>query len=244
MSISSESNSLRKQIGSNLQTQSQIIELNVGGEIFTTTLSTLKKHPGSKLAEMFASGQTKPRTDPEGRYFIDRPGTYFKYILEYLRSNQVPTNCVQEVYKEALFYDIEPLVKQLEDSPQIFGELVARKQFLARVPSYNENIELMIRIARAEAVAARQSSVMVCVMKTDEDVVKCHDTLNGLDSYKKSVVKFGPWKASPGISDLLDCIKIDVEAKGYKISLQGYVPEKGFRFKSNDYFYKFLFTWW
>ncbi|XP_062983938.1 BTB/POZ domain-containing protein KCTD14 [Elgaria multicarinata webbii] len=244
MSVSPEPKSLGKQIVSNLQTLSQIVELNVGGEMFTTTLNTLKKHPGSKLAEMFGGGQPKPRMDSEGRYFIDRPGTYFKYILEYLRSNQVPMQCVQEVYKEALFYDIKPLIKQLEDSPQIFGELVARKQFLARVPNYTENIELMIRIARAEAVAARQSSVMVCVVKTEEDLAKCYEALNSLDTSKKSVVNFGPWKASPNIGDLLDCIKMDVEAKGYKISFQLYVPEKGFRFKSNEFFYKFLFTWW
>ncbi|XP_015284265.1 PREDICTED: BTB/POZ domain-containing protein KCTD14, partial [Gekko japonicus] len=224
--------------------QSQIIELNVGGETFTTTLSTLKKYPRSKLAEMFASDQPKPRTDSEGRYFIDRPGTYFKYILEYLRSNQVPTQCVREVYKEALFYDIEPLVKELEDSPQIFGEQVARKQFLARVPHYTENIELMIRIARAEAMASRQSSIVVCVVKTEEDVARCQDVLNSLDTDKKSVVKFGPWKASPSISDLLDCIKMDVEASGYRVAFQAYAWEKGFRFKSSDYFYRFLFTWW
>lgn len=206
-----------------------------------TMLGTLKKYPGSKLATMFSSSQPKPRTDSEGRYFIDRPGTYFKYILEYLRSNQVPAQDVQEVYKEALFYDIEPLIKQLEDSPQIFGELVARKQFLARVPSYMENIELMVRIARAEAVASRQSSVVVCVVKTEEDMAKCRDAL---DTYKKSVVTFGPWKASPSISDLLDCIKMDIQAKGYNISFQFYSLEKGFRFKSSDFFYKFLFTWW
>lgn len=207
-------------------------------------MSTLKKHPRSKLAEWFAFGQPKPRTDSEGRYFIDRPGTHFKYILEYLRSNQVPTQCIQEVYKEALFYDIEPLVKELEDSPQIFGEQVARRHFLAQVPHYTENIELMIRIARAEAMASRQSSVVACVVKTEEDVAKCQDVLNSLDTDKKSVVKFGPWKASPSISDLLDCIKMDVEAKGYRVSFQVYAWEKGFRFKSNDYFYRFVFAWW
>lgn len=207
-------------------------------------MSTLRKHPGSKLFEMFAGGQGKPETDSAGRYFIDRPGTYFKYILEYLRSNQMPTQCVQEVYKEALFYEIEPLVKQLEDSPLVFGELVARKQFLARVPSYTENIELMIRIARAEAVAARHSSVMVCAVKTEEDATRCHDSLNALEMDKKSVVQFGPWRASPSISDLLDCIKMDVEAKGYKVTFRVYAPDRGFRFKSNDFFYKFWFTWW
>ncbi|XP_053167636.1 BTB/POZ domain-containing protein KCTD14 isoform X2 [Hemicordylus capensis] len=239
MSISS----LGKPPGGSMQVV-KIIELNVGGDIFTTTLSTLKKHPGSKLAEMFASGQPQPQTDSKGRYFIDRPGTYFKYILEYLRSNQVPTQCVQDVYKEALFYEIGPLVKQLEDSPPLFGELVARKQFLACVPNYTESIELMARIARAEAMASRRSSVMVCVVKTEEDATKCQDALNSLDMCKKSVVKFGPWKAPPSILDLLDCIKMDVEAKGFKTSFHIYVPEKGFRFKTSDYFYTFLFNWW
>ncbi|NXE20530.1 KCD14 protein, partial [Ardeotis kori] len=243
MSISSEHKPVGKQVTGSLHTLSPIVELNVGGEMYTTTLSTLKKHPGSKLAEMF-TGQPKLRTDSEGRFFIDRPGTYFKYILEYLRSNQVPTQCIQDVYREALFYDIEPLIKQLEDSPPIFGELVARKQFLARVPCYSENIELMIRIARAEAVASRQSSVIVCVVRTEEDAARCQDALNSLDTDKKSVVKFGPWKAAPSISDLLDCIQMDVEAKGYKISFQPHIAEKGFRFKSHDFFYKFLFTWW
>ncbi|NWW41182.1 KCD14 protein, partial [Panurus biarmicus] len=243
MSIASEHKPLGKQVTGSLNMLSPIVELNVGGEMYTTTLSTLKKHPGSKLAEMF-TGQPKLRTDSEGRFFIDRPGTYFKYILEYLRSNQVPTQCVQDVYKEALFYDIEPLIKQLEDSPQIFGELVARRQFLACVPNYNENIELMIRIARAEAFASRQSSIIVCVVRTEEDAARCQDALNSLDVDKKSVVKFGPWKAVPSISDLLDCIQMDIEAKGYKISFQPHVTEKGFRFKSHDFFYKFLFTWW
>ncbi|XP_034264161.2 BTB/POZ domain-containing protein KCTD14 [Pantherophis guttatus] len=241
MSNSPEPKMLGKQSPANLPT-CQIVELNVGGDIFTTTLSTLKKYPGSKLAEMF--GQAKPRIDSVGRFVIDRPGTYFKYILDYLRSDQVPLQHVEEVYKEATYYDIKPLIKQLEESPQIFGELVARKQFLARVPNYSENIELMIRIARAEAVASRQSSVMLCVMKTLEDVARCSDALSSLDTSKKSVVQFGPWKAAPNILDLLDCIKMDVEAKGYKTSFQSYVPEKGFRFKANDFFYKFLFHWW
>ncbi|XP_044306176.1 BTB/POZ domain-containing protein KCTD14 isoform X2 [Varanus komodoensis] len=243
MSVSPEPKALGKQVQSILQTP-QVIQLNVGGEIFTTTLSTLKKHPASKLAEMLVGGQSKFQMDSEGRYFIDRPGTYFAYILEFLRSAQVPRQCVQEVYKEALFYEIKPLIKQLEDSPQIFGEVVARKQFLARVPNYPENLELMIRIARAEAVASRQSSVMVCVMKTEEDVSKCYDTLNSLDTLKKSVVSFGPWKASPSIWDLLDCIQMDVEAKGYKVSYKPYGPEKGFRFKSSEAFFTFSFTWW
>ncbi|XP_063807372.1 BTB/POZ domain-containing protein KCTD14 isoform X1 [Pseudophryne corroboree] len=238
-----EHKSAGKQVTSALQSLSPIVQLNIGGDVYTTTLATLKKYQGSKLFEMF-NGQPKLRTDSAGRYFIDREGKHFAHILEYLRNGQVPSQCILEVYKEALFYEIQPLVKKLEETPQIFGEQVGRKQFLARVPNYSENIEVMIRIARAEVVASRYSNVIVCVVRTDEDASKCHDALNTLDMDKESVVKFGPWKASPGISDLLDCIKVDIEDKGYKVSYTNHVADKGFRFKSYDFFYKFLFTWW
>ncbi|KAM9319298.1 BTB/POZ domain-containing protein KCTD14 [Gastrophryne carolinensis] len=222
---------------------SPIVQLNIGGDIYTTTLGTLKKYQTSKLYEMF-NGQPKLRTDSEGRYFIDRDGKYFKYILEYLRTGQTPTQFVLEVYKEAQFYELESLVKKLEEAPQIFGEQVGRKQFLARVPNYHENIELMIRIARAEVIASRHSTVYVCVVRTEEDASKCQDALNSLDMDKESVVKFGPWRASPGVTDLLDCIKVDIEDKGYSVAYMAHSTDKGFRFKSYDFFYKFVFTWW
>ncbi|KAK6486554.1 BTB/POZ domain-containing protein KCTD14-like [Huso huso] len=231
-----------KQSTTNLQ-NSPIINLNVGGQMYCTALSTLRKYPSSKLAEMF-SGQSSLKTDAEGWYFIDRDGTHFKHILEFLRSQRIPSDSGQEVYKEALFYNIEPLVKQLEDSPERFGEIVGRQQFLARVPNYRENIEVIIRIARAEAVAARQSSVIVCVLKTEEDSTRYHDAVNSLDGDKESVVRFGPWKAPPAVLDLLDCVKMDIEARGYNITYQPHVTDKGFRFKSYDFFYKFIFTWW
>lgn len=43
------------------------------------------------LAAMF-SGRHDLDTDSEGRYFIDRDGTYFKHILNYLREGkQLPS---------------------------------------------------------------------------------------------------------------------------------------------------------
>lgn len=68
-----------------------MIPLNVGGYNFVTTLSTLTKNKDSMLAAMF-SGRHTLDTDSEGRYFIDRDGTYFKYILNFLRDrNQLPS---------------------------------------------------------------------------------------------------------------------------------------------------------
>lgn len=47
-----------------------------------------------------------------------------------------------QVHKEAIHYNIKPLIKLLEETPRLFGELVGRQQFLSRVPHYKENIEV------------------------------------------------------------------------------------------------------
>ncbi|XP_012599984.1 BTB/POZ domain-containing protein KCTD14 isoform X1 [Microcebus murinus] len=224
-------------------TISTVVELNVGGEFYTTTLGTLRKLPGSKLAEMFSSS-AKACTDAEGRFFIDRPGTYFRPILDYLRSGQVPRQHIPEVYREAQFYEIKPLVKLLEDTPQIFGEQMARKQFLLRVPGYSENLELMVRLARAEAVAARRSSVLVCAVHTEEEDAQSAEALRALEADKKSVVKFGPWKAAPDTDDLLHCVEMDIKAQGYTVFYERYQFEKVFRARPCLSFYTFVFTWW
>lgn len=75
---------------------SPVVQLNVGGHLYSTSLSTLRKHPDSKLAELFI-GQPKLHTDPQGRYFIDRDGRNFRAILEFLRSDLLPTENIQEV---------------------------------------------------------------------------------------------------------------------------------------------------
>ncbi|KAM9359371.1 BTB/POZ domain-containing protein KCTD14 isoform 1-T1 [Symphorus nematophorus] len=223
--------------------QSPVVQLNVGGHLFSTSLSTLRKHPDSKLAELF-SGQLKLRTDAQGRYFIDRDGAHFGAILEFLRSDWLPTENIQEVHREAVYYNIKPLIKRLEETPRLFGELVGRQQFLSRVPHYKENIEVLIRIARAEAIAARHSTIMICVLRTEEDLGFYDNAINSLEADKESVVTFGPWKAVPSVKDLLDCVKMDIESQGYSVSLEPHVMEKSFLSRSYDYFYKVTFTWW
>lgn len=221
-----------------------VVELNVGGEFYTTTADTLRKFPGSKLAEMFSSS-AKVFKDAKGRFFIDRSGTYFGPILDYLRSGELPTQHIPEVYREAQFYEIKPLVKLLEDMPQIFGAQVARKQFLLRVPGYSENLELMVRLARAEAVVSRCSSVLVCAVRTEEDAAHCAESLRILEADKRLVIQFGPWKTAPEIRDLLDSVKMDIEAQGYQVTYD-YCSKKTFQPKpgASEFFYTFLFTWW
>jgi len=62
----------------------KIIELNVGGVHYSTALETLRSDSESMLCAMF-SGRMGVTQDKSGRYFIDRDGSLFKYVLNYLR---------------------------------------------------------------------------------------------------------------------------------------------------------------
>ena len=65
------------------------LTLNVGGNIYQTSLETLTKYPGSLLADMF-SARFDLKQGSDGCYFIDRDGTHFRHILNYLRSGTAP----------------------------------------------------------------------------------------------------------------------------------------------------------
>ena len=65
-----------------------IVKLNVGGQYFTTSLQTLTRDPNSMLAAMF-SGRHRIETTGDGTFFSDRDGTYFRFILNYLRNGEL-----------------------------------------------------------------------------------------------------------------------------------------------------------
>ncbi|KAK3106371.1 hypothetical protein FSP39_018737 [Pinctada imbricata] len=95
---------------------SEIVCLNVGGVIYTTTRATLCTYPDSMLGAMF-SGNYGFTKDENGCCFIDRDGTMFKHILAFLRSNSLilPDNFTEfDLLKnEAEFYQIQPLLDAL-----------------------------------------------------------------------------------------------------------------------------------
>lgn len=72
-----------------------IVELNVGGVHYTTTLSTLTRDPDSLLGQMFTGrwrvGQPQQPVlrDSKGKYFIDRDGVLFRYTLDFLRNQKL-----------------------------------------------------------------------------------------------------------------------------------------------------------
>ena len=92
------------------------IKLNIGGQIFMTSLSTLTRDPKSMLASMF-SGRFDLKPGEDGSYFIDRDPTHFRYILNYLRTGKVilPEKKVarRELQLEAEFFNVQAIEELL-----------------------------------------------------------------------------------------------------------------------------------
>ena len=66
------------------------------------------------------SGRFDTKPGEDGSYFIDRDGTHFRYILNYLRTGQliVPKDEIirEELLAEAEFYQVEGIIKALKVS--------------------------------------------------------------------------------------------------------------------------------
>ena len=99
----------------------RIINVNVGGYVYTTTLDTITRDPDSMLGTMF-SGRQQIAKDTRGNYFIDRDGAMFRHILNFLRTSEL---CLPQSFDEfdqlsaeADFYQVQDLIEAL----QIFRE--------------------------------------------------------------------------------------------------------------------------
>ena len=81
------------------------VSLNVGGHTFETSMTTMTKDPHSLLAKIAHHDLGTSRSA-----FIDRDGTHFRYILNFLRDG----SCVlppkehqqQELQREAEYFQV------------------------------------------------------------------------------------------------------------------------------------------
>ena len=100
--------------------QDSCIKLNIGGHLYTTSTLTLTRDPQSMLATMF-SGRHSIIKEGDGSCFIDRDGTHFCYILNYLRDggfndDMLPTDrdIQKKLLREAEYYQLSGLVALLK----------------------------------------------------------------------------------------------------------------------------------
>ncbi|XP_068571507.1 BTB/POZ domain-containing protein KCTD16a [Cebidichthys violaceus] len=114
-----------KEQGSVQNPPSDVIELNVGGQVYYTRHATLTSFPNSLLGKLFSNKKGSSNDlsrDFRGRYFIDRDGFLFRYVLDYLRDKQVvlPDHFPERgrLKREAEYFQLPDLAKLLssEDS--------------------------------------------------------------------------------------------------------------------------------
>lgn len=97
-----------------------VVELNVGGQVYYTRHATLVSTPNSLLGKIFSPKKDATNDlarDPKGRYFIDRDGFLFRYVLDFLRDKQVvlPDHFPEKgrLRKEAEYFQLPDFVKLL-----------------------------------------------------------------------------------------------------------------------------------
>ena len=109
----------KKKMDEVYQFQSSRIKLDVGGQIYTTSLQTLRLDSSSMLAAMF-SGRHKLVQESDGSFFIDRDGTHFRHILNFLRDGFDPEllprdeRSLKEIQHEAHYYQLTGLVGAID----------------------------------------------------------------------------------------------------------------------------------
>lgn len=158
----------------------RVIAINVGGYYFETKLSTLTKDKDSMLAAMF-SGRHELDTDSEGRYFIDRDGTYFKEILNYLRdSTQLPNaDRALEVYKEAQFYQIQGLIDTLDRFSNVFAHKLEEAKKSKLGSDFEKWQQQIITCAQNKSLQNLTSTSKVSLLSQEdhEKVMECGDCI-------------------------------------------------------------------
>ncbi|XP_078402091.1 BTB/POZ domain-containing protein KCTD12.1 [Cetorhinus maximus] len=95
-----------------------VVELNVGGQVYVTRHRTLVAVPDSLLWDMFSrkTPQELPK-DSKGRFFLDRDGFLFRYVLDYMRDLKLvlPDYFPERsrLQREAEYFQLRELVRQL-----------------------------------------------------------------------------------------------------------------------------------
>ena len=112
------------------------------------------------LAAMF-SGRYELEADDQGRYFIDRDGTYFGYVLNFLRDvSLLPQASVAlHVYREAQYFRVEGLIRQLERHPCVIPHVLIEEQKRKFTEKYHHWKSVLLETAQLKYRQAVKSSI-------------------------------------------------------------------------------------
>uniref|UniRef100_A0A8C1SDT7 Potassium channel tetramerization domain containing 8 n=1 Tax=Cyprinus carpio TaxID=7962 RepID=A0A8C1SDT7_CYPCA len=165
----------------------EVVELNVGGQVYVTKRSTLVSIPDTTLHTMFTrcSPHELPR-DSRGRFFIDRDGFLFRYVLDFLRDRQLvlPEHFPERerLQREAEHFQLGELLRLLgprvakqgslndEGCQSDIEESSQSSELVTRTGNYRSGFitigyrgsYTMVRDNQADAKFRRVARIMVC----------------------------------------------------------------------------------
>ena len=106
------------------------LELNVGGTFYWTTYRTLSS--SLYFRSILSSETFRPSVDSHGRLFIDRDGSTFRFLLNFLRSGDLPllnsAGDYQRLASEAAFFGLHELEEHAKTKLSELSEKEAMKK--------------------------------------------------------------------------------------------------------------------
>eukprot|EP00948_MAST-09A_sp_MAST-9A-sp1_P001201 g1201.t1 len=106
------------------------LELNVGGTFYWTTYRTLSS--SLYFRSILSSETFRPSVDSHGRLFIDRDGSTFRFLLNFLRSGDLPllnsAGDYQRLASEAAFFGLHELEEHAKAKLSELSEKEAMKK--------------------------------------------------------------------------------------------------------------------
>jgi hypothetical protein len=116
----------KKKIAHTQGFKSQVM-LDIGGNRFTTSLTTLQRFPDTMIGAMFSGRHALPTA---GEYFfIDRDGTHFRHILNFLRQPEgfkvdLPEGQLDELKRECEYFGVRDKMFPWKSIPRIVQKTV------------------------------------------------------------------------------------------------------------------------
>ncbi len=181
-----------------------------------TRLSTLCKYEDSMLSAMF-SGRHKLDKDKSGYYFIDSNGTYFTFILDFLRHETLPPNDLSvAVYKEACYYNIPPLVEKLSTTPLV-ARMIVKEAHRAQFPEYYAIKSKVINTAMSNAAINKIGEVIIHAFKKVFSPRAAYFNVNHDCVVDTAHLTVGPWDTSADEEGLIKCLENDFMEEGFNV---------------------------
>mmetsp|Transcript_1218 Transcript_1218/g.3431 ORF Transcript_1218/g.3431 Transcript_1218/m.3431 type:complete len:332 (-) Transcript_1218:148-1143(-) len=157
------------------------VVLDVGGMRFKTSLTTLRRDKDSMLAAMFSGSGFEMTPGEDGSFFIDRDGTHFRHILNYLRGcfrkEGLSNASLHELAAEADFYQLRSLYSILRPPSITLPPTTLGKGLLCHLGTSSGTCEWTnpALSGKVNVTGTFDSLPAMIARSADEDTGSCHD---------------------------------------------------------------------